>query len=207
VLQFCPLAYGIVKSTAMNPAEKKNTLTFDEALREMGVKKSWDTLVGKIDPEHLRSWLRDISGSSDRYRKRNEDKRRASQLAREARDLASEIERATKSPPIAFFGTGSDIQTMLSLPGSLRAYASYWEKLLSIRWPGGMTSPRADSVAALLEIIKKRTGSYRYRQVADVLNAMDVASRGVNGGASWDVASLKQAQYRSRKRLKKILKS
>ena len=189
----------------MNPPGNKNTLTFDEALIELSAKKSWDTLIREgVDPTLLRFWLRDIADSPDRYGRKSEDKRKALHLAQASRKLATEIERSVQTPPILFFGAPSDLQTMLSLPKSLRAYASYWEKLLSLRWPRGTTTPRTDRAAALLEIIKKRTGTYRYQEVADVLNAMDATSYGIDYKPRWDVSSLRQLIFRAGRRLKRI---
>ncbi|HEY2123507.1 MAG TPA: hypothetical protein VGH07_07920 [Chthoniobacterales bacterium] len=190
-------------------------LTFERALRRLAVNNSWDTLVRglveeEVDPALLEFWLRDIIRSSDRLRSKNRDRRRASRLVKSAKKLAKELELAIKSPPLAFFGSSSDIQVMLSLPpslpGNLIEYARVWEKLLSIRWPTGTTSERTDKIWAMLGIINEVTSAYHYSEVADVLNAMDMAMNGAEAGQGWNAMSLKQLQYRARKRMKPLLK-
>ena len=206
------------KRTDTNPGQKQSELTYEKVLQTFGVKRAFDTLVRKkVDPEFLKYWLHDIAIAPDKYGKRKDDKRKADQLVRSARNLATKIERAAKSPPMSFVGSRADLDAMLALriellPGRLRGYASYWEKLIdwenrtSRRRPRGPQSPRTDRIWALLEIIRECTGSYHYREVADLLNVMDMAYRRGKLDTHWDAENRSQLNYRARNRMAKALK-
>ena len=172
--------------------ENEGTLTFEERLETSHAKKAFDTLVeNNADPKILEHWLRSIAASSKKYVPRNECRRKAGRLVHITKQLASEIERATQSPPILLMATYSEIQLMLELPKTLREYASMWTALLSLPRSRGV-SPQTDEIAALLEIVKSFTGTYHYREVADLLDVMT--------STRWDELKLKQLHYRAKKR-------
>jgi hypothetical protein len=201
----------------MSLGQKQSGLTVEKVLQMFGAKKAFDTLVRKkVDPNLLGYWLRDIAAAPDKYGKSDENKRRAAPLARYARSLADKIERAAKSPPISFTGRATELSAMLELqrrlPDCLREYATCWEKLIdfqnrmSRRRPRGPQSPRTDRIAALLEIVRECTGTYHYKEVADLLNVFDSAYRRNKGGTDWDERNLGQLQHRARNRMAKVLK-
>jgi hypothetical protein len=203
----------LAEEELMSLAGKPSNLTFEDALQTFGAKQAFNRLVNeKVDPELLKHWLRDIANAPEKYGKRTENKRKASQLAQNARSLATKIDRSAASPPMSFMGAATDLFVMLELqrrlPKSLREYAACWEK--RIDWeeqrPHGPQNPKTDRIWALLEIVKKCTGSYHYPEVADLLNVMDMACDQGNSGTHWDERNLGQLQHRARKRLAKILK-
>jgi hypothetical protein len=179
--------------------ENEDTLTFEERLKTSQVKKAFDTLVkDNVNPILLEHWLRTIAASRDKYVRRNEPRREVRRLAYRAKKLASEIERATQSPPILLMATSSEIQLMLELPKVLREYAIVWTALLSLPRSRG-ASPRTEEIAALLEIVKSLAGRYHYREVADLLDVMT--------STRWDELKLKQLHYRAKKRLNRVLQA
>jgi hypothetical protein len=201
----------------MSFAEKPSNLTSEDVFQMFGVKRAFDRLVReKVDPELLHHWLRDVANAPDKYAKRTENKRRAAQLARNARSLANEIGRAAASPPMSFMGAATDLNAMLELerrlPERLLEYAACWENLIdwedriSRQRPRGPQNPRTDRIWALLEIVKECTGSYHYPEVADLLNVMDMAYHRGNRGTHWNETNLAQLQYRARNRMAKVLK-
>ena len=191
-------------------------LNFENALQKFGAKRAFDILVKKkVGPELLKFWLRDIAAAPDKYGTRPNNRRRVTQLARNARSLADEIEHAEESPPILFTGSRAELDEMLALridllPDRLRGYASYWERLaaledrMSKKRPRGPQSPKTDRIAALLEIVKELTGAYHYREVADLINVMDKAFGKGKPGFEWTEVQLAQLQSRARDRMAKI---
>jgi hypothetical protein len=202
----------------MSSADEKQTgLTFELSLQKFGAKRAFDTLVkGKVDPKLLEFWLRYIGSAPEKYGKRKADKRRAVQLARSAKSLANKIEHAAEAPPVFFMGTATELLAMRALeqmlPEPLRKYATCWENIISWekrvsrRRSPGVQSPRTERIAALLEIVKERTRSYHYPEVADLLNVMDMAFGRSKHGLHWNERKLAQLQYRARKRMAKVLK-
>jgi hypothetical protein len=197
-------------------AENQPGVTFERSLIDHGAKSSFDTLVGKtLTPALLESMLRDIATAPDTYGTRREDKRKAAQLARYAKGLANEIEQAAEVPPVFFMGTPTELLAMRALeqmlPEPLRKYATCWENVISWenrisgRRPHGPQSPRTDRIAALLEIVNECTGTYHYREVADVLNVME-SVLGRSDGSHWNEENLTQLQYRARNRMAKVRK-
>jgi hypothetical protein len=198
------------------PGKRQTGLTFEQGLERHGAKRSFDTLVGeKLNAALLESLLRDTATALDTYGTRREDKRKAARLARHAKSLANEIEQAGEAPPVFFMGTPTELMAMRALeqtlPEPLRKYAASWENVIawenriSGRRPHGPQSPRTDRVAALLEIVNECTGTYHYREVADVLNVMDIVL-GRSDGSHWNEEQLTQLQYRARNRMAKVRK-
>jgi hypothetical protein len=216
VLQSARETQDVPTRVVMSSAGKRRTATFEQSLIDHGAKSSFDTLVGKaLTPQLLESWLRDIATASDTYGTRREDKREAAQLARRAKSLAKEIEYAAKAPPVFFMGAPTELLAMRALEQMLleplRKYATCWENVISWenrisgRRPRGPRSPRTDRIAALLEIVDECTGTYHYREVADVLNVMDSVS-GRSDGSHWTEENLTQLQHRARNRMAKVRK-
>ncbi len=197
----------------MMSAEKENSeLTVEKVLEAEAAKQAFDTLVRKkVDPELLKYWLREIATAPEKYAKGQESKTDAAQLVRNARSLANKIERARKSPPLLFRGRAMDLPLKPiarledELVESLRQYASYWESLMSKPLGRGRVSPRTDRILVLLDIVKRRTGTCHYREIADLLNAMDKAYRSGTKGTIWDITNLGELQYHSKNRMKKLL--
>jgi len=186
-------------------SQKKGGSTFEQSLEDPEVKKALDALAQrKMDPERLKYWLREIETAADKYPASRDDRRKARQLASKAKSLAHAIERASETHPISLMATGPETWEMLALPGRLRMYANMWETNLSMPTVRG-AGPRSEQIVGLLHMVKWHTGTYHYSEVADLLNAMEVAVGRKGSGPRWDATSLKQLQYRARKRLKTIL--
>ena len=184
----------------------RGRLTFEESLRIPGAKKAFDTLVeDKVDPRLLKSWMLQIARLPDEDTKEKQDRRKAGQLAQRAKGLAKEIERATESHPVLLMITGPELEEMLGLPKMLRRYANVWETCLSV-FKGRHASSQSYAIAGLLDIVKSSTGRYHFKEVADLLNAMDLAFRRSRGGPRWDATNLKQLQFRATKRTAKLNK-
>jgi hypothetical protein len=199
------------KPTAVSSAKNPAALTFETALQTLGVRRAFDTLVRKkIDRELLEYWLRNIADAPDKYGHEPNDKRRATQLVRHANRLADEIERARNAPPIPIRGRWSDFQSLptleSTLPGMLRTYASCWDHICN--WKGlvqtGPKSPRTDKIWVLLDIVKKCTRRYHYREIADLINVLDLALRPGKGDKPLTVEDLTQLQFRGNLKMKKL---
>jgi hypothetical protein len=197
----------------MSSATKPAPLTFETALETPGDKRAFDTLVSKkIDRQFLGYCLHDIATAPNKYGNRANDKRRAVQLVRQARNLADQIERASASPPIPIAGNYFEIQALPTvqapLPEMLRAYATCWEHIhgwrLKVSHSTGPSSPRSDKIWALLDIVKQRTGRYHYQEIADLINAFDLAYRPNEAVRTLSAQDLTQLQSRGNRKTEKL---
>jgi hypothetical protein len=131
---------------------------------------------------------------------------------RQARNLADQIECASKSSPIPIAGNYFEIQALPTLqhqlPGMLRAYASCWDHIhgwrVRISRGTGPQSPRADKIWALLDIVKQRTGRYHYQEIADLINAFDLAHRPNEAVRILSVQYLTQLRIRGNRKREKL---
>jgi hypothetical protein len=197
----------------MSSATKPPPLTLETALETLGVKKAFTTLVRKkVDPHFLEYCLRDIATAPNKYGHKTDNKRRAAQLVRQARNLADQIECASKSSPIPIMGNYFEIQALPTLqhqlPGMLRAYASCWDHIhgwrVRISRGTGPESPRTDKIWALLDIVKQRTGRYHYQEIADLINAFDRAHHPNEAVRTLSVQDLTQLRIRGNRKMEKL---
>jgi hypothetical protein len=211
VLEFDYENFGM-DEIGMSSATKPAPLTFETALETPGDKRAFNTLVKKkLDPRFLEYCLLDIATAPNKYGHQANDRRRAAQLVRDARNLADQIECASKSPPIPLMGSPFEIQALLAiqhqLPGMLRAYASNWDHILGFRRVSrstGPTSPRTDKIWALLDIVKQRTGRYHYQEIADLINAFDLAHHPNEAVRTLSVQDLTQLRIRGNRKMEKL---
>ena len=197
----------------MSSATKPAPLTFETALETAGDKRAFNILVKKkINPQFLEYCLRDIATAPNKYGDQANDKRRAEQLVRQARNLADQIERASSSPPIPIAGIYFEIQDLPTLqarlPEMLRAYASCWEHIhgwrVKVSRSTGPSSPRTDKIWALLEIVKQRTRRYHYQEIADLINAFDLTYRPNEAVRTLSVQDLTQLRIRGNRKMEKL---
>jgi hypothetical protein len=212
VLKFDCENFG-VDEIGMSSATKPAPLTFETALKTPGDKRAFNTLVRKkIDPQFLEYCLRDIATAPNKYGNQANDKRRAVQLVRQARNLADQIQLASKSPPIPLMGSPFEIKALLvhqrELPEMLRAYASCWEHIhgrrLKVSRSTGPSSPRTDKIWALLDIVKQRTRRYHYQEIADLINAFDLAYRPNEAVRTLSAQYLTQLRLRGNRKMEKL---
>lgn len=154
-------------------------------------------------PASLKAWLSMLSPpSKDLLRNVTRVRRNAERLARTARKLADEVEREARTARLIMVKDTLRFPHLIdTLPRLLREYAEVW--------PGAFLKPsmfgpadRFDLVIMFLKFVKKETGRYHYREVADILNAMDEvpdASEKSTNDSKWTEITLRQLAYRERK--------
>ena len=125
------------------------------------------------------------------------DRRLGASLIRRATKLADDIEKPSRLPALYF---GNEVCQKSVTVKALRAYANWLTTQLN---PSFMIrcrplSPRTSAIMGLLNIVKDSSSDARYKEVATLLNATDVAyGRGKNE-PQWNEVNLAQMRYRWR---------
>jgi hypothetical protein len=123
------------------------------------------------------------------------------QLSEKCVKLARDIEHANKHWPFQTRMMYSDFEEWTKLPRVLRSYADKWKEELANPYRAPR-SPRNENIVRLLRYVKDKTGSYRYKHVADLLNATDAAYEWTtsNGYPRWNAENLKSINFQAKKK-------
>lgn len=205
VLSRLPVA--ILFATAIMGAEREQLdPTLETILAGANAKRAYRKLVDLgMKEDVLEYWLHAIGGISDEVpRAANYDRPKFHNLVKKSRALATEIERAFESGEIPRTLNPEEMSKVVPIPKELGMFAAALEQ--SVPAPRNnppVTSPRADAIIDLLMAVEYFTGSFHYAEVADLLNAVDLAYGRTSVDRVWDVSQLRQRRFRYLAQLKK----
>jgi hypothetical protein len=155
--------------------------TLDEILEDDYAKTAFDKLVKNgAQQEHLKTLLRSIADLPEKTRSdrrkakcRRVERRNVLALANKARRLATQIEDVGNAGPMVIRLVSPELhEQLVNTPKLLRRFAEAWVE--AHEGPRGQAiSERNWAIISLLEFIRRTTKKPHYREVADLLDAID----------------------------------
>jgi hypothetical protein len=162
---------------------------FDEILKS----KSAQTLAKDLGPVNLRSWLRIIAEVPPKWSQSRERTRdRADSLAERCLKLATAVQNA--EPPMLI--SSSEYAKWQRLSHALAGFAEMWKRAHGrLRGAPKIVDPRAGAICSFVQVVKDRTSRAHYKEVADLLTAINDIPCYRHPRQIWDAGDLKQMVY------------